>query len=77
MELDLPDWALGASVIRNLIRDHVHQKAELTPLNDVDLIYLDQHDPQKLAEAAHAIWLTRRLPNQQWTGRNQARMHTR
>jgi len=76
-ELNLPDWALGAGFIRNLIWDHLHHKSEPTPLNDIDLIYLDHSDPQGLAEAAHEAWLIRRLPAQQWEVRNQARMHTR
>lgn len=75
--LNLPDWALGAGFIRNLIWDHLHHKAEPTPLNDIDLIYLDKTDPQGLAEAEHEAWLAKRLPNQQWEVRNQARMHTR
>ena len=41
-ELALPDWALGAGFVRNLIWDHLHQKTVPTPLNDIDLIYLDQ-----------------------------------
>ncbi len=48
-----------------------------TPLNDIDLIYLDKTDPQGLAEAEHEAWLATRLPGQQWEVRNQARMHTR
>ncbi|MFM5182693.1 nucleotidyltransferase family protein [Aeromonas sp. Y293-4] len=76
-ELNLPDWALGAGFIRNLIWDHLHRKAVPTPLNDIDLIYLDKTDPQGLAEAEHEAWLAKRLPGQQWEVRNQARMHTR
>ena len=76
-ELNLPDWALGAGFIRNLIWDHLHHKAVPTPLNDIDLIYLDKSDPQGLAEAEHEAWLAKRLPGQQWEVRNQARMHTR
>ncbi|MFM5206070.1 nucleotidyltransferase family protein [Aeromonas veronii] len=75
--LNLPDWALGAGFIRNLIWDHLHHKAAPTPLNDIDLIYLDKADPQGLAEAEHEAWLAKRLPGQQWEVRNQARMHTR
>lgn len=76
-ELNLPDWALGAGFIRNLIWDHLHRKAVPTPLNDIDLIYLDPRDPQGLAEAVHEAWLATRLPDQQWEVRNQARMHIR
>ncbi|MNH22657.1 hypothetical protein D3C79_825210 [compost metagenome] len=76
-ELDLPDWALGAGFVRNLVWDHLHHKSEPTPLNDIDLIYLDASDPQGLAEADHEAWLAARLPAQCWEVRNQARMHVR
>ena len=76
-ELALPDWALGAGFVRNLIWDHLHHKAEPTPLNDIDLIYLDAGDPQGLAERGHQDWLAERLPGQRWEVRNQARMHVR
>ncbi|MGY3942715.1 nucleotidyltransferase family protein [Aeromonas tecta] len=76
-ELALPDWALGAGFVRNLIWDHLHQKAVPTPLNDLDLVYLDKTDPDGLAEADHEAWLAARLPDQHWEVRNQARMHLR
>ena len=76
-ELALPDWALGAGFVRNLIWDHLHHKAEPTPLNDIDLIYLDPGDPEGAAEREHETWLAERLPGQHWEVRNQARMHVR
>ncbi|MGE6287735.1 nucleotidyltransferase family protein [Aeromonas media] len=76
-ELALPDWALGAGFVRNLIWDHLHQKAEPTPLNDIDLIYLDPGDPEGADEREHEAWLAERLPGQRWEVRNQARMHVR
>ncbi|MNX33318.1 hypothetical protein D3C86_635430 [compost metagenome] len=76
-ELALPDWALGAGFVRNLIWDHLHQKAEPTPLNDIDLIYLDPSDPEGVDEREHEAWLAERLPGQRWEVRNQARMHVR
>lgn len=76
-ELALPDWALGAGFVRNLIWDHLHRKPAPTPLNDIDLIYLDSADPTGLKEADHEAWLNARLPEQRWEVRNQARMHLR
>lgn len=76
-ELALPDWALGAGFVRNLIWDHLHQKAEPTPLNDIDLIYMDPSDPEGVDEREHEAWLRIRLPDQRWEVRNQARMHVR
>ncbi len=76
-ELALPDWALGAGFVRNLIWDHLHQKAEPTPLNDIDLIYLDPSDPEGAGEREYEAWLAVRVPGQHWEVRNQARMHVR
>ncbi|WP_349921570.1 nucleotidyltransferase family protein [Aeromonas veronii] len=75
--LDLSDWALGAGFVRNLVWDHLHGKTVPTPLNDIDLIYLDAADPEGLAEGDHEAWLYARLPDQRWEVRNQARMHLR
>jgi hypothetical protein len=75
-ELALPDWALGAGLcatssgITSITRPN-------TPLNDIDLIYLDSADPTGLKEADHEAWLAARMPGQQWEVRNQARMHLR
>ncbi|MFM7967313.1 nucleotidyltransferase family protein [Aeromonas sp. A-5] len=74
-ELALPDWALGAGFVRNLIWDHLHQKAEPTPLNDIDLIYLDPGDPEGADEREYEAWLAVRVPGLHWEVRNQARMH--
>ena len=52
-EIALPDWYLGAGFLRNAIWDHLHQKHEMTPLNDVDLVYFDpENDPEQEAIAA-------------------------
>ncbi|MFQ2092693.1 nucleotidyltransferase family protein [Aeromonas taiwanensis] len=75
--LALPDWALGAGFVRNLIWDHLHRKPAPTPLNDIDLVYLDSADPTGLKEADHEAWLNTRLPDQRWEVRNQTRMHLR
>ncbi|MGL6230533.1 nucleotidyltransferase family protein [Aeromonas rivipollensis] len=76
-ELALPDWALGAGFVRNLIWDHLHHKTEPTPLNDIDLIYLDPGDPEGAGEREYEDWLAVRVPGQHWEVRNQARMHSR
>lgn len=75
-DLALPDWALGAGFVRNLIWDHLHHKAEPTPLNDLDLVYLDPQDMDWARESAHEAWLSARLAGR-WQVRNQARMHQR
>jgi hypothetical protein len=45
--LDLKDWCLAAGFVRNLIWDKQHRKNNLTPLNDIDLIYFDRSNTHK------------------------------
>ncbi|KUE80235.1 hypothetical protein ATO46_03560 [Aeromonas schubertii] len=75
--LNLPDWYLGAGFVRNLIWDHLHGHPTPTPLNDIDLIYLDPSDPEGQREAEHQIRIQALWPAQCWEVRNQARMHRR
>ncbi len=74
-ELGLKDWALGAGFVRNAIWDHLHDQAP-SPLNDVDLVYLDRED----AGAERDLALEAQLHEQRaapWSVKNQARMHHR
>jgi len=73
--LDLPECYLAAGFVRNLVWDHLHQKSEPTPLNDVDVIYFDlnESDPDKFKE--YELKLKELLPQLKWQVRNQALMH--
>lgn len=73
-KLALNDWCLAAGFVRNLVWDRLHDLAQTTPLNDIDVIYFDSLDvcmetekrlEQRLNKAAA-------LP---WSVKNQARMH--
>lgn len=76
--VDLPDWYLGAGFLRNAIWDYLHEKAVMTPLNDVDLVYLDAQDRDIIAtESLVARRLADLCPEVEWEVRNQARMHLR
>ncbi len=73
--LDLPDWAIGAGFVRNFVWDHLHDRAEQTPLNDIDVLYFDPADVSRATEDAAEQALLRIMPGQPWSVRNQARMH--
>ena len=75
--IDLPDWYLGAGFLRNAIWDHLHHKQEMTPLNDVDLVYFDPENTSLSYEEKAVESLRIRCPHINWEVRNQARMHMR
>ncbi len=75
--VNLPDWYLGAGFLRNAIWDHLHHKASMTPLNDVDLVYFDAKNTSQQSERDIEARLTELFPDVDWEVRNQARMHVR
>lgn len=71
----LPDWLVGAGVIRNLVWDQLHGYQQLTPAGDIDVAFFDLNDlsseRDEVADAAlHAI-----LPGVAWEATNQAAVH--
>lgn len=76
-EVGLPDWYLGAGFLRNAIWDHLHHKTEMTPLNDIDLVYFDNRDVSCESEQKIETQLKALFPQANWEVRNQARMHLR
>ena len=76
-QLDLPGWAIGAGFVRNAVWDHLHGFAEMTPLNDIDVLYFDPVDltieqDMRIEEELFSI-----DPDRPWSVHNQARMHIR
>jgi hypothetical protein len=76
-DLDLPDCWITAGAIRNRVWDHLHGFAEPTPLNDVDVIYLDPNNLDEAFEKQQDQALGKRLPGLPWSVKNQARMAKR
>ncbi|WP_242618773.1 nucleotidyltransferase family protein [Alteromonas sp. KUL49] len=74
-DCQLPQGYIGAGFVRNAIWDHTHNKTELTPLNDVDVVYFDKNDVSIDTENRVQSYLTERLPKVRWQVKNQARMH--
>lgn len=73
---NLPDWCLAAGFVRNLVWDRIHGRAKTTPLNDIDLVYFDPHDPTE-ARDLDIERVVREIADFPWSVKNQARMHQR
>lgn len=75
--LALSDGFLTAGVIRNRVWDHLHGYGSPTPLNDIDVIYLDPRDLDETSEKRFEAALREQLPKHPWSVKNQARMAVR
>jgi len=75
--LDIPNCYLAAGFVRNLVWDHLHQKSEATPLNDIDVIYFDNRESDLTTYKKIESSLTSLMPEVNWQVRNQALMHKR
>jgi uncharacterized protein len=75
--LNLPDCFLGAGFLRNAIWDSLHNKVEMTPLNDVDVVYFDAENISCKTEQRITAELKVLVPSMNWEVRNQARMHVK
>ncbi|NJL44379.1 MAG: nucleotidyltransferase family protein [Nitrosarchaeum sp.] len=73
-EQDLPDWYLGAGVIRNTVWDALHNRPS-TVHTDVDLVYHDPDDLTPSPDIAMAHYLQTSYPYCEWNVFNQARAH--
>ncbi|MEM7215101.1 MAG: nucleotidyltransferase family protein [Pseudomonadota bacterium] len=73
----LPDWAIGAGFVRNVVWDHLHGFETMTPLQDVDVLYFDPDDISKDRETDLEKQFQKAMPGVPWSVRNQARMHLR
>ncbi|AFA49868.1 nucleotidyltransferase family protein [Acetobacterium woodii] len=70
------DLYLGGGVIRNIVWDELHNYTEMTPIEDVDVIYFDKLSCTKERDIAIENSLRSIIPNLKWSVKNQARMHT-
>jgi hypothetical protein len=74
-DVALPEWAVTAGVIRNVVWDSLHGYDESTPVKDVDVAFYDVRDKSRERDAAIEGTLTRALPNIPWEVTNQAGVH--
>jgi len=71
----LPQWAIGAGAIRNLVWDELHGYQRRTPLADIDLVYFDSTNLGSEHERLSEERLARLLPGVPWQVKNQAAVH--
>ncbi len=74
--LKLPDWAIGAGVVRSLVWDHLSCLGKTEP-DDVDVLFFDQNNLSKEYEMEIEQSLRDISPDVPWSVKNQARMHLR
>ena len=74
-DVDPPDWLVGGGVLRDLVWDRLHDRAEPSRPRDVDLAFFVPRrlDAGRDAEVERA--LVARLPGVPWDAKNQAAVH--
>lgn len=73
-QYSIPQWCIAAGFVRNLVWDRLHG-FELSPLNDIDLIYFCPLDIRPERDTEIEAYLTQLAPDLPWSVKNQARMH--
>jgi len=71
----LPEWAVGAGAIRNLVWDDLHGYQRRTRLAEIDLVYFDSTNLGSEHEGLSEERLARLLPSVPWQVKNQAAVH--
>jgi uncharacterized protein len=71
----LPEWVVGAGVVRNVVWDHFHGYATPTPPNDVDVAYFDPTELSRAKDKDVEQALRERIPSVPWEVHNQAAVH--
>lgn len=74
-EVDLPDWCVGAGIIRNMVWDYLHGYPGRSRPRDVDLAYFDANDISNEQGKRAAAALTEMVPEVEWDVVNQAGVH--
>ena len=74
-DVDPPDWLVGGGVLRDLVWDRLHGRAQPDRPRDVDLAFFDPRrlDAGRDAEVERA--LVARLAGVPWDAKNQAAVH--
>jgi len=73
--VNLPDWLVGAGVIRSLVWDKLHGYATPTALADVDVVFFDPTDLHPARDAEVQAHLRAVRPDVPWEATNQAAVH--
>lgn len=70
-EIGLPQWYIGAGLIRNTVWDYLHGYDTDSPINDIDLVFFSKSD---VGEDGILARLTELVP-EKWELKNAATMH--
>ena len=73
-DLELPQWCIGAGVIRNIVFDYLDGKTT-TPIRDVDVAYFDPSALSEHKDRDYEKTLIFRMPDIPWEVTNQAAIH--
>lgn len=73
-DLALPDCLIAAGLVRNLVWDFLHGYKP-TPLNDVDVIFYQDHDEKNNVARSVQSSLKKKHPQFAWQVKNQANIH--
>ena len=75
--LQLPDWWIGAGFVRNKVWDTLSGFTERTKNTeiDIDVVYFDPANIVEEQEKLYDQKLLKLMPNENWSVKNQARMH--
>jgi uncharacterized protein len=69
---DLPNWYIGAGLVRNAVWDYLHDAPGKTPIRDIDFIYFSC---EKIDESGIRESLSQALPDVEWDLKNSAFVH--
>lgn len=72
---ELPDWAVGAGMLRDLVWDEMHGGFDPALVKDVDVAFFDPSDLTPGRDMAADDCLVRALPGVTWEATNQAAVH--
>jgi hypothetical protein len=72
---NLPDWFIGAGIIRNIVWDYLHKYTTRTPIDDIDVIFFDPNDLRKKRDQEVQQVLKGISPEVPWEATNQAAVH--
>jgi hypothetical protein len=75
--LDLPDCWIGAGFVRSAVWDRLHDRKPATSWDDIDVIWFDPNRIDPAIDHQVEARLRQEAPGQNWSVKNQARMHLR
>lgn len=73
-DVALPDWYIGAGVLRDFVWDRLHGHSPLPP-RDIDVAFFDANDLSRNRDIDAQRALESRLPGMPWEAVNQAAVH--